>query len=143
MLKKILLLTMAVFFITNTSFSPSLKVNAAESNDTGIIHNIKSANVYKGPGKAYGTTGGKVKEGELVTIIKTSGNWTYFQSNNDYGWIASKFVQSSLGEAVLTNGKASHQLYSGPGTSFGKKGSSKAGATALLFEKNGSGVIFT
>ena len=138
MFKKILLLTMAVFFITTTSFSPSLKVNAAESNDTGIIHNIKSANVYKGPGKAYGTTGGKVKEGELITIIKTSGNWTYFQSNNDYGWIASKFVQSSLGEAVLTNGKTSHQLYSGPGTSFEKKGSSKAGTTALLFDKNGS-----
>ncbi|MGE7604400.1 N-acetylmuramoyl-L-alanine amidase [Peribacillus sp. NPDC097675] len=138
MFKKILLLTMAVFFITTTSFSPSLKVHAAESNDTGIIHNINSANVYKGPGKAYGTTGGKVLQGELVTIIKTSGNWTYFQSNDDYGWIASRFVQSSLGEAVLTNGKASHQLYSGPGTSFGKKGSAKAGATTILFEKSGS-----
>ncbi|MFJ7831670.1 N-acetylmuramoyl-L-alanine amidase [Peribacillus sp. NPDC046944] len=138
MFKKILLLTMAVFFITTTSLSPSLKVNAAESNDTGIIHTIKSANVYKGPGKAYGTTGGKVRKGELVTIIKTSGNWTYFQSNDDYGWIASRFVQSSLGEAVLTNGKASHLLYSGPGTSFGKEGSSKAGTTTILFEKTGS-----
>lgn len=138
MFKKILLLTMAVFFITTTSFSPSLKVHAAESNDTGIIHNIKSANVYKGPGKAYGTTGGKVLKGELITIIKTSGNWTYFQSNDDYGWIASKYVQSSLGEAVLTNGLSSYNLYTGPGKSYGKDGSVKPGATTILFEKSES-----
>ena len=117
MFRKILLLTMAVFFITTTSLSPSLKVNAAESNDTGIIHTIKSANVYKGPGKAYGTTGGKVLKGEMVTIIKTSGAWTYFQSNDDFGWIASKYVQSSFGEAVLTNGQASYNLDKGPAKS--------------------------
>ncbi|MGM9957042.1 MAG: N-acetylmuramoyl-L-alanine amidase [Peribacillus sp.] len=138
MFKKILLLTMAVFFITTTSLSPSLKVNAAESNDTGIIHTIKSANVYKGPGKAYGTTGGKVLKGEMVTIIKTSGAWTYFQSNDDFGWIASKYVQSSFGEAVLTNGKASYNLYKGPAKSYGKGGSALAGTTAILFEKSGS-----
>lgn len=138
MYKKILLLTMAVIFITITSFSPSLKVNAAESNDTGIIHNIKSANVYKGPGKDYGTTGGKVLKGELITILKTSGNWTYFQSNNDYGWIASKYVQSSVSEGVLTNGQSSYNLYLGPGKTYGKDGSVLAGATTILFEKTGT-----
>lgn len=109
-----------------------------ELSKTGIIVNVKKANVYKGPAKKYGTTGGTVKQGEIVTIYESSGNWTYIESNDDYGWVWSEYIQPATDIGMVAY-KSTVNLYKGPGKSYGKNGTKLTEGTAVvIFESSKS-----
>lgn len=135
MFKKVFRALITLTFMVSIVFTTFNHTASAQTTDnlskTGIIVDVSKANVYKGPAKKYGKTGGTVKQGEIVTIYESSGNWTYVESNNDYGWVWSEYIQpaSSIGMVVDAS---SVNLYKGPGKSYGTTGNKLTEGTAVV-----------
>ncbi|MDQ0269133.1 N-acetylmuramoyl-L-alanine amidase [Cytobacillus purgationiresistens] len=136
-MKNILKVVIATFILAVAMLTqvPNSGVKAAAAEKTGIV-TVDNVNVYKGPGKSFGITGGKVFKGELVKYYQTTNGWTYAVSENDQGWIWGEYVQASTGVGVLNNAWAN--LYKGAGSGTGTQGRINQGTSVVMFEsKNG------
>ncbi|URM33415.1 N-acetylmuramoyl-L-alanine amidase [Cytobacillus firmus] len=143
MFKHSLKVLIALLVLAITVISPMATPNSAEASTAESEGIVTSgfANVYRGPGKAYGLTGGTVSKGELVTAYQVSNGWTYIKSNNDYGWVWGDFIKRSSGTGVLTASYAN--LYKDSYSSSGTKGQITQGTAVSMFEtKNGWRHIF-
>lgn len=142
MLKNLLRVIVAIYVLAATVIfvnDDKSTVHAAETEKTAIMSS--KSNIYKGPGKTYGKTGGSVKKGELIIVTKAKGSWVHIQSNNDMGWVSGKLVDYFTGFGVSTK---SVDLYKGPGSNDGKNGKITKGATVLVFStENGYTHIYT
>ena len=91
-----------------------------------------SLNLRGGPGKEYETVG-YVYHGDKVTPGKTSGEWTRVRvsGNGATGWIKTKYIDGttrSLGSGTWKiTASAAVNLRSGPGTSYGIRGTVQPG----------------
>ncbi len=97
-------------------------------------------NLRGGPGKDYEPVG-TVKHGAKVSVKKTSGEWSKVtvSSTGKTGWIKTKYIDGttkSLGTGTKTvkTSSGSITLRSGPGSSYGSKGSVKNGAKVKVLE---------
>lgn len=141
MQKHFLRFVAAIFVIASIVIfvnSRESSVHAADTTKTAIM--ISKSNVYKGPGKTYGKTGGSAKKGELVIVSNGKNNWIHIQSDNDMGWISNKYVEYATGVGIA---KKSADLYKGAGTSYGKDGKINKGDTFIAFStENGYAHVF-
>lgn len=125
----------------------------------------ESLNVRKGPGTKYDSVG-KVKKGDRVEILETSGNW----GKTADGWISLKYVKMDDGSSntstetttssstektdskystLVTNGSTTAlgtvkvgdtalNVRYGPSTDYNKLGTVKAGETLTYYQKSGN-----
>lgn len=129
---RVILATLLVFSSIAFSNLIDLKAEAATASKTGIITN-SYANIYKGPGKAYGTSGQIVK-GELVKVSNSSNGWTFIEGSTGSGWIWNTFVKTSAGAGVIANTSYAN-LYAGSSKSSGTLGRVDKDSIVELFEK--------
>ncbi|URM33414.1 SH3 domain-containing protein [Cytobacillus firmus] len=123
-----LFLVAGLFLSTNDQNT----VEAAEASKAGIIASTSYANIYRGPGKAFGLSGERVNKGELVSVYQTSSGWTYIKSSQGYGWVWGEYVKASSGIGILNNSYAN--LYNNAASGSGTKGRIEQGTSVVFFE---------
>lgn len=109
-----------------------------------------SMNVRSGPGKGY-SVNGYVHHKDTVDVLDKSGEWSKVKvhDNGVTGWIKTKYIDGTtkdLGtgtKAVKVSSGSNLNLRTGPGTSYGIKGTVANGAAVKVLNTEGDWVKVT
>lgn len=129
--------------VTNvTGYVPTAYLSGTSqtgSTPTATAYANVATYVYSGPGTSYQVID-TVNSGEAVTVLGTTGSWSYVTVNKTglKGYVFSSYLSSTSSNAYLVYANSSTVIYSGPGTSYTAVGTLYSGQSAYALGTSGS-----
>lgn len=97
---------LALVLTTGAGVGLAATASAAPATGGTVVTNVKGqltisspdgfANIRSGPGTGFKVVG-RLNNGARVTVLKTSGGWSYVSANGKCGWVASWLLSSGGG----------------------------------------------